>query len=122
MSALWTSDETMARCRDWLRHLRSGTISLVPEHEILEDALELVDIADAGTIRAGQRARVDLLRAQIAFASRRGDDAPLLLLSAARELERTDPKIARATYLDAFSAARPRAPASRIKRIKTVST
>jgi DNA-binding CsgD family transcriptional regulator len=79
----------------------------------LDDALGLVEIADAGTIRAGQRARVDLLRAQIAFASRRGDDAPLLLLEAARELERTDPKIARATYLDAFSAARFAGPLAR---------
>jgi len=78
-----------------------------------EDALALVDIADAGTIRAGQRARVGLLRAQIAFASRRGDDAPLLLLEAARELERTDPKTARATYLDAFSAARFAGPLAR---------
>src|SRR6185312_8929841 len=79
----------------------------------LEDALALVDIADAGTVRAGQRARVDLLRAQIAFASRRGDDAPLLLLKAARELERTDPNMARATYLDAFSAARFAGPSAR---------
>ncbi|HUE28951.1 MAG TPA: LuxR C-terminal-related transcriptional regulator, partial [Solirubrobacteraceae bacterium] len=79
----------------------------------LEDALELLDIADAGAYRAGQRARVDLLRAQIAFASRRGSDAPLLLLDAARELERTDPKIARATYLDAFSAARFAGPLAR---------
>jgi DNA-binding CsgD family transcriptional regulator len=79
----------------------------------LEDALALVDIADAGTIRAGRRARVGLLRAQIAFASRRGDDAPLLLLEAARELERTDPKTARATYLDAFSAARFAGPLAR---------
>jgi len=79
----------------------------------LEDALALLDIADAGTYRAGQRARVDLLRAQIAFASRRGSDAPLLLLEAAHELERTDPKIARATYLDALSAARFAGPLAR---------
>ena len=72
----------------------------------LEDALALLDIADAGTHRAGRRARVDLLRAQIAFASRRGREAPRLLLEAARELERTDPTIARTTYLDALSAAR----------------
>jgi DNA-binding CsgD family transcriptional regulator len=72
----------------------------------LEDALVLLDIADASAHRAGQRARVDLLRAQVAFASRRGSDAPLLLLEAARELERIDPKLARATYLDALTAAR----------------
>jgi DNA-binding CsgD family transcriptional regulator len=72
----------------------------------LEDSLALLDIAAAGTHRAGQRARVDLLRARIAFASRRGSDAPVLLLEAARELERIDPKLARATYLDALTAAR----------------
>src|SRR4029077_8667577 len=70
------------------------------------DAVALLDIAEAGTYRAGHRAKVDLLRAQIAFASRRGDDAPLLLLEAARELERTDPKTAHSTYLEALSAAR----------------
>jgi DNA-binding CsgD family transcriptional regulator len=79
----------------------------------LEDALALLEIAEAGAYRAGQRARVGLLRAQIAFASRRGSDAPLLLLEAARELERTDPRIARATYLDAFAAARFAGPLAR---------
>ena len=72
----------------------------------LEDALTLLDIADAGAHRERERARVDLLRAQLAFASRRGSDAPALLLKAARELERIDPKLARATYLDALTAAR----------------
>ena len=57
----------------------------------LEDALALLDIADAGPTRGPAR-RVDLLRARIAFASRRGSDAPLLLLEAARELERSRPE------------------------------
>ena len=48
---------------------------------------------------------MQLLRAQIAFASRRGSDAPPLLLEAARELEAVDPPLARATYLDALAAA-----------------
>jgi DNA-binding CsgD family transcriptional regulator len=72
----------------------------------LDDALALLDIADAGTDCECRRARVDLVRAQIAFASRRGSDAPTLLLKAAHELERIDPKLARATYLDALGAAR----------------
>lgn len=72
----------------------------------LDDTLTLLEIAEAGAHRPGQRARIGLLRAQIAFASRRGSDAPSLLLDAARELERTDPKLARTTYLDTFSAAR----------------
>ena len=50
-----------------------------------------------------ERARVHLLRAQIAFARRRGSDAPRLLLSAARELEAVDPLLARATYLEALA-------------------
>ena len=49
---------------------------------------------------------MDLLRAQIAFAARRGSDAPPLLLEAARELEAVDPDRARATYLEALDAAR----------------
>jgi hypothetical protein len=49
-------------------------------------------------------ARVDLLRGQIAFASSRGREAPPLLLAAAKRLERLDPDLARATYLQALTA------------------
>ena len=52
-----------------------------------------------------QRAQIDLLRAQLAFASSRGTDATPLLLAAARRLERLDISLARETYVDAFSAA-----------------
>ena len=52
-----------------------------------------------------QRARIDLLRAQLAFASNRGTDATPLLLAAARRLESLDISLARETYVDAFSAA-----------------
>jgi DNA-binding CsgD family transcriptional regulator len=85
----------------------------------LEDALALLDIADAN--RAGQHAGVKLLRAQIAFATRRGSDAPRLLLEAARELERTDPRLARATYLEALSAARFAGPLARGADLAKVS-
>jgi len=71
----------------------------------LDEALALLDIADAGAHRELDRARVDLLRGQIAFAARRGRDAPPLLLKAARQLEAVDPALARATYLEALSAA-----------------
>jgi DNA-binding CsgD family transcriptional regulator len=70
----------------------------------LDDALALVGTAEAGTLDDLQRARVDLLRAQIAFASRRGNDAPPLLLKAAKAFEPVDPSLARATYLEALSA------------------
>ena len=43
--------------------------------------------------------------AQLAFVSNRGRDAPPLLLSAARRLERIDADLARATYLDTVNAA-----------------
>ncbi len=50
-------------------------------------------------------ARVDLLRGQVALASGQGNDAPPLLLSAARRLEPLDPGLARETYLDAWTVA-----------------
>jgi DNA-binding CsgD family transcriptional regulator len=52
-----------------------------------------------------QRAQIDLVSAQLAFASSRGSDATPLLLAAARRLESLDVELARQTYLDAFSAA-----------------
>lgn len=52
-----------------------------------------------------QRARVELLRAQIVNASGAAGDAPGLLLHAARHLQLLDPRLARETYLDAWGAA-----------------
>ncbi len=52
-----------------------------------------------------QRARLDLLRAEAAYSEDRGSEAPALLLRAAQTLDRLDPKLARETYLDAWSAA-----------------
>jgi DNA-binding CsgD family transcriptional regulator len=71
----------------------------------LEDALALLATAETGAVKDPKRCHVQLLRAQIAFASRRGSDAPPLLLKAARELEAVEPSLARATYLEALSAA-----------------
>jgi DNA-binding CsgD family transcriptional regulator len=71
----------------------------------LDDALALLSTAEAGPLEDLHRARVHLLRAQVAFAARRGSDAPPLLLRAARELEAVDSGLARATYLEALSAA-----------------
>ncbi|MEA2380421.1 MAG: hypothetical protein QOH72_392 [Solirubrobacteraceae bacterium] len=72
----------------------------------LDDALALLATAETGGVDDLQRARVHLLRAQIAFAVQRGGDAPALLLEAARELEAVDPARARTTYLEALEAAR----------------
>jgi DNA-binding CsgD family transcriptional regulator len=64
----------------------------------------LLATAEAGPLDALQRARIDLLRAQLAFISSRGADASPLLLAAARRLEPLDTSLARETYVDAFSA------------------
>ena len=67
-------------------------------------AMTMLLIAEAGPLDDLERARIDLLRAQMAFASR-GRNAALLLLQAARRLEPLDVRLARETYLDALSAA-----------------
>jgi DNA-binding CsgD family transcriptional regulator/tetratricopeptide (TPR) repeat protein len=59
----------------------------------------------AGTEDELLGARVDLLRAKIAFAAQRGRDAPPLLLAAAERLQPLDPTLARLTYLEALTAA-----------------
>ncbi|HEV3288322.1 MAG TPA: helix-turn-helix transcriptional regulator, partial [Streptosporangiaceae bacterium] len=71
----------------------------------LDAALGLLAMAQAGPLDELQRARGDLLRAQIAFASSHGRDAPPLMLSAAKQLETLDVGLARETYLEAFTAA-----------------
>jgi DNA-binding CsgD family transcriptional regulator len=68
-------------------------------------ARRLLSIAQAGPLDELGRARIDLLRAEIGFAQRRGGDAPLLLLQAAKRLEPLDARLARDTYLDAWGAA-----------------
>jgi DNA-binding CsgD family transcriptional regulator len=68
-------------------------------------ASELLAGADLGPVDELQRARLERLRAQIAFASRRGRDAPPLLLDAARRLDPLDARMARETYLEAIASA-----------------
>jgi DNA-binding CsgD family transcriptional regulator len=68
-------------------------------------ALRLADMAERGPLDDFQRAQLDVLRAEISFASDRGSEAPLLLLKAARRLERLDVRRSRETYLDALTAA-----------------
>jgi DNA-binding CsgD family transcriptional regulator len=71
----------------------------------LEDALELSIAIDDGVLDELDRARVDLLQAQIALEQRRGSDAGPLFLSAASRLETLDPALARETYLEALGGA-----------------
>jgi DNA-binding CsgD family transcriptional regulator len=67
-------------------------------------ALGLLATAEAGPLDDSQRARVAVLRGHVAFASGLGQDAPLLLLEAARRLEPFDLDLARETYLAAWGA------------------
>ena len=52
-----------------------------------------------------QQARIELIEAELAFATTRGGDAPQLLLKAAQRLESIDAGMARTTYLQAVTAA-----------------
>jgi DNA-binding CsgD family transcriptional regulator len=70
-----------------------------------QDALELLALAAAGKLDQLQRARMERLRARIAFVQRRAADAPPLLLRAARRLEPLDRELAVATYREALAAA-----------------
>ena len=71
-----------------------------------DTALRLAAMAEDRPLDEFQRAQVGLLRAQVAFASGLGGDAPPLLLEAARRLEPFDLDLARETYLAAWGAAR----------------
>jgi DNA-binding CsgD family transcriptional regulator len=68
-------------------------------------ATELLAVAELGPLDELARARLERLRAQIAFTSRRGRDAPPLLLEAAKRLEPLDAALARETYLEAIASA-----------------
>ena len=70
-----------------------------------EAALALLASAQAGPLDPLQRAQSDLLRARSRSRSNRGNDAPALLLDAAKQLEPLDVPLARETYLDALMAA-----------------
>ncbi|WP_116995831.1 helix-turn-helix transcriptional regulator [Desertimonas flava] len=68
-------------------------------------ATTLLDAAELGPLDDLQRARMERLRAQVTFLTRRGRDAPALLLEAASRLEPLDATLARDTYLEGISSA-----------------
>jgi DNA-binding CsgD family transcriptional regulator len=70
-----------------------------------EVARRLLAAAETSATEDAQRARIDLLHAQLAFAASRGNDATPFLLAAAQRLAALNPELARETYLDAFLAA-----------------
>ena len=71
----------------------------------LDDAIGLLSSTEAGSLDELDCARVDLLRAQIAFVSTHGRDAPALLLRAAHRLAPLSQTLASETYLEALAAA-----------------
>jgi DNA-binding CsgD family transcriptional regulator len=71
----------------------------------IDAARDLLTAAEVGPLDQLQRARLDLLRAEVKYSESRGSEAPALLLRAAGTLGPLDPKVARETYLDAWSAA-----------------
>lgn len=75
------------------------------EAGILDSAPALLALAEASPLSEPQQAHAALVRAQLAFAARRGSDAPPLLLKAAGRLEATDVGLSRSVYMDALIAA-----------------
>ena len=89
---------------------RRGSRALAAAHAefeagALDAADDLLSIADATPLDQLRRSLLARLRAQIAFARRRGSAAAPLLLAAARGLHSLDDALARETYLEALSAA-----------------
>jgi DNA-binding CsgD family transcriptional regulator len=67
-------------------------------------ARELLSLAEVGPLSDFQQARTDLIRAELAFVTNRGSEAPALLLKAARRLAPIDAELSRSTYLQALSS------------------
>jgi len=89
---------------------RRGVRALAAAHAKLDaaspdEASVLAATADLCPLDDLDRANLARLQGQIAFARRRGSDAPSLLLQAARDLEPLDSELARETYLEALGAA-----------------
>jgi DNA-binding CsgD family transcriptional regulator len=89
------------------RRARRALVAAEAENQAgaFDAALDLVAEAEAGPLGELERAQADVLRAQIAFASNRGNEALPLLLKGARRLEPLDARLAGDTYLAAMSAA-----------------
>jgi DNA-binding CsgD family transcriptional regulator/tetratricopeptide (TPR) repeat protein len=68
-------------------------------------AADLLAMAAAGPVDDLQRARMALIRGQIAFATSMSGEAPSMLARAAEQLEPLDAALARETYLEAWYAA-----------------
>jgi DNA-binding NarL/FixJ family response regulator len=94
---------THDRARRADRALAAAQVSV--QAGVFDAALGLLVTAETEPLDELQRARVALMRAQVAFALSHGKDVPPLLLKAAQRLEPLDAALACETYLDALSAA-----------------
>jgi DNA-binding CsgD family transcriptional regulator len=100
-------ERAAALTADPAEHARRALAAAQAQHAAgaPEAALAMLAGAQAGPLAPLQRAEADVLRAEIAFTTNRGSDAPPLLLEAARQLESLHVILARETYLDALTAA-----------------
>ncbi|AVH54714.1 MULTISPECIES: helix-turn-helix transcriptional regulator [Streptomyces] len=71
----------------------------------VEQAVNLLAVAEAGPLDDLQHARLERLRARLVFSQVRGSAAPRLLLEAAQRLAPLDAALARDTLLEAVNAA-----------------
>lgn len=99
----WATELTPDRAARSARALTAAHAKFVAAAP--DSADELLTKAESGPMDDLQHAQAARLRAQLAFARRRGSDAPQLLLSAAERLKGLDPPLARETYLEAIGAA-----------------
>jgi DNA-binding CsgD family transcriptional regulator len=90
-----------------LRRVRRSLVAAQTKFQAgaLDDALALLSSVNVGALGDLDRARVELIRAQVAFVFTHGTDAPAELLAAAHRLAPLSPKLASETYLEALSAA-----------------
>ncbi|NUR94343.1 MAG: AAA family ATPase [Kribbellaceae bacterium] len=70
-----------------------------------ESAAQMLTTAEGEQLDERQKARAELVHAQLAYLTNRGAEAPQLMLKAARRLETVDLCLARSTHLNALAAA-----------------
>ena len=68
-------DETRKRCGDWFRHLGAGAVSLIPEADLLDEALGLSleikhNLQDCQYLAAARRLDASLITADKKFRDR----------------------------------------------------
>ena len=68
-------EETTARCKNWLRHLDVGAVTLVPEADLLDEALSLSleirhNLQDCLYLAAARRLDATLITADETFYKR----------------------------------------------------